>query len=210
MPTMTISQQAPGTRLSQRVARAITEIFAPVPLGVIVITFIAWYFAPTTGEAIRGIAIGVLLGLLVPFGYLLRQVRRGRVTDHHVGLRVQRPHILIVFCIAVLIALVALVSFGSPWQLIALIGASMAGLIVALAITLFWKISIHAGVIAGIVVVFIELFGWYMLLLIPLVILVGWARVEVRDHTPPQACAGALIGGAVSGIAFAILSSLLR
>ncbi len=207
---MTTSQQAPGARVSQRMARIITEVFAPVPLGVIVITFIAWHFASTAAEAIRGIAIGVLLGLLVPFGYLLRQIRRGRVTDHHVGLRVQRPHILVVFCVAVMIALGALVSFGSPRELVALIGASMAGLLIALAITLVWKISIHAGVVAGIVVVFVELFGWPMLLLSPLVALVGWARVEVRDHTPAQAGAGALIGAAVSGVVFALLVSLLR
>jgi hypothetical protein len=207
---MTTLTQDTSVRFSQRLARITTEVFAPVPMGVIVITFIAWHFAPTTGEAIGGIAIGVLLGLLVPFGYLLRQVRSGRVTDHHVGSRVQRPHILLVFFFAVLITLVALVSLGSPRELIALIGASIAGLVVALLITLFWKISIHAGVIAGIVVVFIQLFGWGMLLLIPLVAVVGWARVEVRDHTPAQVTAGALIGATVSGIAFAALMSLLR
>ncbi len=206
---MTTSQQAASMRFRKRLAKIITEVFAPVPIGVIVITFIAWYFAQATAEAIRGIAIGVLLGLLVPFGYLLRQVRNGSVTDHHVGLRAQRPHILLVFFVAVLITLVALVSLGSPRELIALIGASIAGLVVALLITLFWKISIHAGVIAGIVVIFIELFGWHMLLLAPLVAIVGWARVEVGDHTSAQVIAGALTGAAISGIAFAVLTSLL-
>jgi hypothetical protein len=207
---MSTLSQMPGTGISTRVARIVTEIFAPVPIGVVVITFIGWYFAPTTAAAVRGIAIGVLLGLMAPFGYLVRQVRSGHVTDHHVRLRMQRPQILLIFCVAVVVALAALVSFGAPRELIALIGASMAGLLVALAITLVWKISIHAGVITGIVVVFVELFGWHLLLLSPMVVLVGWARVEVRDHTPAQAAAGALIGGATSGIAFALVISLLR
>ncbi|MDQ2784788.1 MAG: hypothetical protein M3Y58_07285, partial [Chloroflexota bacterium] len=94
---MTVSPSLqPITRSgSERAAKIITEILAPTPLGVVVVAFIAWHFAPRTGDAIKGAIIGVLLGLLLPFIYLLRQVQRGRVTDHHVGTRTQRPRILL-------------------------------------------------------------------------------------------------------------------
>ncbi len=40
------------------------------------------------------------------------------------------------------------------------------------------------------------------MLLAPAVILVGWARVEVGDHTPAQAGAGAVVGIAIAGTIF--------
>ncbi|MDQ6733313.1 MAG: phosphoesterase PA-phosphatase [Nitrospirota bacterium] len=205
------SSPHPVTRsASKRAAKIITEVFAPTPLGVIVVAFIAWHFAPSTSDAIKGAIIGVLLALLVPFSYLVRQVRGGRITDHHVGVRAQRPRILLVFFIAVLAAFVALIEFGSSPELIALIGASMAGLVVALTITFFWKISIHAGVAGGIATIFVILFGPWMLLLALFVLAVGWARVTLGDHTTAQVIVGTIIGACVSGVAFSLLLTALR
>ncbi len=197
-------------QFSYRAAKIITEIFAPVPSGLVVVAFIAWHFAPTRSEAIRGATLGVVLALLLPFSYLLRQVRRGHITDHHVGLRTQRPRILLVFFLGVLATLAMLIAVGSPPELIALIGASLVGLVVALAITFFWKISIHAGVAAGIITVFVVLFGPWMLLIAPLVLAVGWARVRLGDHTAAQVVAGTVIGALISGLAFSLFMMALR
>jgi len=209
---MTVSPSLqPITRSgSERAAKIITEVLAPTPLGIVVVAFIAWHFAPRASDAIKEAIIGVLLGLLLPFSYLLRQVRRGRVTDHHVGTRTQRPRILLVFFFAVLAALVALIKFGSPPELIALIGASMTGLVVALTITLFWKVSIHAGVAAGIATIFVILFGPWMLLLAPFVLAVGWARITLGDHTTAQVIVGTVIGAFISGGAFSLFLIALR
>ena len=195
---------------SYRAAKVITEVFAPVPSGLVVVAFIAWHFAPTRSGAIRDAVFGILIALLLPFGYLLRQVRKGHVTDHHVGLRTQRPRILLVFFLGVLVTLVVLLAVGSPPELIALIGASLVGLVVALTITFFWKISIHAGVAAGITTIFVILFGPWMLLMAPLVMAVGWARVRLGDHTAMQVAAGTFIGALVSGIAFTVFMIAIR
>jgi membrane-associated phospholipid phosphatase len=196
-------------QFSYRAAKIITEVFAPVPSGLVVVAFIAWHFAPTRSEAIRGATLGVVLALLLPFSYLLRQVRRGRITDHHVGLRTQRPRILLVFFLGVLATLAVLIAVDSPPELIALIGASLVGLVVALTITFFWKISIHAGVAAGISTVFVILFGPWMLLIAPLVLAVAWARVRLGDHTATQVVAGTLIGALISGLAFSLFMMAL-
>jgi hypothetical protein len=44
-----------------------------------------------------------------------------------------------------------------------------------------------------------------VLILAPLVALVGWARVELRDHTPTQVTAGAAIGAIIAAIVFTYL-----
>jgi membrane-associated phospholipid phosphatase len=200
-----------GTQhFSYRAAKVITEVFAPVPSGLAVVAFIAWHFAPTRSGAVRDAVFGIVLALLLPFGYLLRQVRKGHVTDHHVGLRAQRPRILLVFFVGVLVTLAVLLKVGSPPELIALIGASLVGLVVALTITFFWKISIHAGVAAGITTIFVILFGAWMLLMAPLVLAVGWARIRLGDHTAMQVAAGTFIGALVSGIAFTVFMIAIR
>lgn len=207
---MTGMKMISAPRRNNRLARIITEVFAPSPLAAVVLIIVAWRYSPTMGAALKWSFLGILFAPVVPLLYLLRQLRRGKVTDHHVRRREQRAGIILFTLACGVAALVVLLKLGAPSQIIGLICAGAAGLIVALAITRFWKISIHTGVMAGIVVVFLELFGWWMLLLVPLVALVGWARVAVDDHTPAQVTVGAVVGAVVSGITFALVIAALR
>ena len=59
-------------------------------------------------------------------------------------------------------------------------------------VTLFWKISGHAGTIALATGLIISWFGWGWWPVILTVPLVAWARVVRRDHTILQVIAGAL------------------
>lgn len=206
---MTGLQASPRRRVS-RLAQIITEIFAPSPLAAAVLIIVAWRYSATTGEALKWAVLGILFAPVTPLIYLLRQLRRGKVTDHHVRRREQRSGIILFTLACGFAALAVLLRLDAPAQVIGLVCSGAAGLIVALAITRYWKISIHTGVAAGIVVVFVELFGWGMLLLAPLVALIGWARVRVGDHTPAQVTAGAMIGAIVSGTTFAVVIAILR
>jgi membrane-associated phospholipid phosphatase len=47
--------------------------------------------------------------------------------------------------------------------------------------------------------------GSVALSLVPLVLLVGWARVALQDHTPAQALAGAALGALVAASVFSLL-----
>jgi membrane-associated phospholipid phosphatase len=68
---------------------------------------------------------------------------------------------------------------------------------VALAVTSFWKISIHAAAARGTVACLATLVSPWWLFLAPLVVLTGWARVEVHHHTKEQVVVGALVGAAL-------------
>jgi membrane-associated phospholipid phosphatase len=74
----------------------------------------------------------------------------------------------------------------------------VAGVAVALAISMFWKISIHVACVAGSVAVLAYILGPQWLVLGVAVLAVGWARVLVRDHTKPQVVAGAAVGALVA------------
>jgi len=70
--------------------------------------------------------------------------------------------------------------------------------VLSLLITRYWKISLHLVGIAGAVTAFVLLFGPRLLWLTPLVVLVGWARFQVRAHTILQAMAGTALAVSVT------------
>ena len=59
-------------------------------------------------------------------------------------------------------------------------------------ISLFWKISGHAGSIALATGLIIFWYGWNWWPALSLVLLMGWARVATKDHTVSQVVGGAL------------------
>ncbi len=204
------SIMAPQRSGSIAVARVLTEIFAPAPVGIVALVVVAWRFSPTLGDAMKWLGVSALFVVILPFAFLIAQVRRGRVTDIHVRRREQRLPIILVFLGSWLVLIALLATLGAPHELVALLGAGITALVVTGAITFRWKISLHVGVASGVLTVFTLLFGPGMLALVPLLPLIGWARMELRDHTFFQVFAGALIGSVVSGSAFMIAPKLMH
>lgn len=199
-------QAAPLQQLArQRVARLVTEVLSPVPVTSTLLIVSAWRNAPTVGQAMQWIILTVVLMILLPYLYVLRGVRRRRLSDRHVRVRAQRPLVLLIGVSSVLVVLTLLVIGSAPRELVALVGAMLVGLVSSLLVTLVWKISVHTAVVAGAVVILVLVFGPMLLTLAPAVALVGWARVEVGDHTPAQVVAGAALGATVAAVVFSLL-----
>ena len=181
----------------RRMARLVTEVMSPVVLIVVVTLIVAVHSA----GAARGLVLGLVAFFFaggLPYGLVLIGVRRGLLTDHHITRREQRPRIMAIALTSVVVGLLVLRWLDAPRALFALVVAMVAGLAVALAITSFWKISIHAASAAGTVACLAILVSPWWLLLAPLVVLTGWARVEIRDHTPVQVSVGAIVGAGVA------------
>lgn len=188
-----------------RLARLVTEVFAPAPVAGSLLLLVGWHSASKTAEGLLWGFLAALFAVLLPFLYLVRGVRRRKFTDHHVRIRQQRPLPLSVGITSVLVGLGLMVVLGAPKELVALVAAMVVGLTVSTLVTLFWKISIHVAVVAGAVVIVVLVFGHTGWLLAPIVPLVGWARVELGDHTPAQVTAGAMVGALVAAIVFTLL-----
>ena len=188
-----------------RLARLITEILAPAPTVAVLLLLVAWHSAPTAAEAIRWGILAALFASFVPFLYIVRGVRRGRLTDHHVRVREQRHLPLLVGVGSVVIGLTLLATWGAPRDLVALVASMVVGLASSSLVTLVWKISIHTAVVAGAVTILVLVFGPPLLVFAPLVALVCWARVAVRDHTPAQTITGVALGATVAATVFSLL-----
>ncbi|MEV4662409.1 phosphatase PAP2 family protein [Micromonospora echinofusca] len=192
----------PGRTL--RLARFVTELTAPAVLVSALTLTVGWHSTRGT----HGLAWGLLATLFVsgiPFAYILGGVRRGRLTDHHVGIREQRRVPLLFGLCSVAAGLALLAVLGAPRPVLALAAAGLVGLVVAVTVSHWWKMSIHSAVAAGTVVVLVLTFGAGLLATAPLLALVGWSRVRLRDHTVPQVVAGLALGALVAALVFAPL-----
>lgn len=188
-----------------RVAKFVTELFAPVVLVTGLLIVVGWH---AYGYSLAGAGWGALAALftsVVPFLAILGGVRLGKLTDHHIFLREQRrlPLALALGCVVACAGM--LVALGIKRELLAVLGAGAIGLVVWLIINHWWKMSIHTGIAAGTVVVLLETFALWAGFAVALVPLVAWSRLRLRAHTAAQTVVGAIVGALIAGTFFAAL-----
>jgi hypothetical protein len=189
----------------ERAARLTTEIFAPAVLVAVLLLAVGWEAGGQPGVSRWWGLPAAVFAAGVPMAYVLRGVRRGHLTDHHVPEREHRRGPLLVGIASIGAGTAALVFLGAPRLIVALLAAGLTGLIVGAAVTAFWKMSIHAGVAAGTLAVLVVLHGPAALAGLPVVLLVCWSRVRLSAHTVPQVIVGALVGAVIAGTVFPAL-----
>jgi len=188
-----------------RLARVVTEFLAPANLVIGLLILVAWHSASSTAAKVGwGLGAALFAGVL-PLAYLLRGARQGRWEDHHVGEREKRPAVILAILGSVLGGVALMLALNAPRELLALMGAMVAGLVVTLAVTLVWRISVHAAVAGGTVVILALVFGPALNVLWLGAAAVAWSRVKLRDHTNAQVVAGLLCGATVAAAGFSLL-----
>lgn len=188
-----------------RAARLLTELLAPSVVVTLLPLAVAW---AATRAVLPTVGWGVLVALtssILPMAVIIWGARSGRWDSHHVRNREGRLVPFLVLIVLSVVGLGLLIALGAPWPVIALDVIMLATLFVTGAITVRWKVSMHAAVCAGAAVVLVVTYGpvWWLSLL--LVAGVAWSRVRVRDHTPAQVVVGSVLGAVVGGGLFAVL-----
>jgi hypothetical protein len=187
-------------------ARVVTEVLSPVPLVSALELLLGW-----TGE--HGRAAGLLFGLAAvliiivpPYAFVLYGVHRGRFTDHHLGDRRQRLVPILLGMATSVVGIVVLALAGAPRLLVAGAATIGIGLLAGAVVSPFWKMSGHTTAAAAVLVICAEVRHGWPLLAAPLVVVVGWARARLKDHTVGQALAGAAVGALIAGVAMPLLA----
>lgn len=185
-----------------RIAWWITQIGSPPVLGLV-------------GILLTGFALGIekiwpqlllyaSFSLVLPFGFILWLLRRGKVSDYNLTKREDRFWPMIVSMAGALIGWVLLSYFQAPLLLLALAATNLVQSVTYFFITLRWKVSIHSAVAAGLAVLASTVAGstvWALVLAVPLI---AWSRVVLRRHTLAQTVVGAAIGSLFLAIALVI------
>ncbi len=177
-----------------RLARWATELFAPQVLVIGLPPVVGLIPLGWPGAA-WGLVASALCGG-VPTLVIAVGVRTGRLDSRHILDRSRRAGPLLAAVAAVMVALALMSALGAPRLLVATVSGMLAGLAVTLPITLRWKISFHAAVSAGTVVVLAHVLPAVPALAAGAVVVAGvcWARVRLAHHTPAQVLAGVAAG----------------
>ncbi|MEV6842840.1 phosphoesterase PA-phosphatase [Actinoplanes sp. NPDC051411] len=185
-------------------ARVVTEASTPTLLVGLLLPLIGY-----ESGGYRGLWLGLLASVfsaVVPFVFVLRRTRSGRLSDHHVRNRADRAVPLLVSLLSVMLGFALLTVLHAPRQLLAVMIAGVAGIVITIAVTHWWKISIHTGAASGCTTVLAMTFGVAALPAFPILVVIGWSRVVLREHTVAQVVAGAAVGALTTGVVLTMLN----
>jgi membrane-associated phospholipid phosphatase len=189
-----------------RLARVVTDALSPAPVVAALVLALAVHSAHSARQALLEAIIAITFGSILPFAFIAYQVRTRRLTDVHVGSRRQRPRVMAVSLLLSLIGFGLLLLTGASRSLLAAVVAGLVGIVVCLAVTIRWKISIHLAVLGGsCVIAGLALGPWWWpvaLLTVP----VAWSRVRLGDHTVAQVAAGAVVGALIAAIVYPLIA----
>ncbi|MER5641983.1 hypothetical protein ABT095_34240 [Kitasatospora sp. NPDC002227] len=144
----------------------------------------------------------VVFAAVLPTWFIRRGMRQGRWEDRHVGQRRRRLVVIPFIMLSVLTSLGVMLLAGAPADMTAMVVAMLASLVPIMVITVWWKVSVHTAVASGAIACLAIALGPWWLLGYPLVAVIAWSRVVLRDHTRAQTVVGALVGAGSAGLAF--------
>lgn len=155
------------------------------------IALAAWYSEDTGAAVVRGSLTFFLATAVLPSLFVYLAFRAGFVSSPDLPRRSERlqPALFAAVCA---VAAYPLLRYAEAAAIFLPLSAALAFQLTFLAVvTVWWKISYHAAMIAGLALVAV---AWGGVLVgapfLGLSVMVGWARLYLHRHTPAQIVAG--------------------
>jgi hypothetical protein len=184
--------------------------------------FISIFVAPPTVAILATVCFSLWspigLGLLsAPFSILLcflcfaffpflaiLYFHRKKAVDLYVSKRDARTPFFLIAIISYLTAAIIFSATGTKIMFLLALGSLLVS-IISMGINLFWKVSIHCAGVTGPIFALVFVFGLSALPLIPIVGLVGWSRITLKNHTFAQTLGGTLLSLSVGLVLYTTL-----
>jgi len=178
--------------MKRKLAWAISRVFDPV-IEIPILLAGSVYYALSNGLRWRFLVMLLVVDALLPALYMVYGLMKGKIRDWDITRREERMGLYFFTIFAHLFGVVAAYAVGKTDLFeILLVFWTMA--VVFAVVTLFSKISVHAGTNAAVVAFFNHYYGWdrfWWLVLVLIVVL--WSRVEIKKHTWAQVLVGATL-----------------
>lgn len=188
--------------MRKSLAKLTSDILNPFLVSFVVIILLAFESTSSTSDALKWSLIAIALSVLPVFAVVIYLVRHRKLEGIFVNPREQRTRIYLLATTLAIVSCAVLYFLKVPELLMATFVVGLAAIVVFMVINIFWKISLHTAFIAASVTVLTIIYGvagvWTALLLL----LVAWARIEMKLHSPAQVASGALLVAAIVAIVF--------
>lgn len=191
------------------IAHVISTVFQPLlmPTYGVMLIFVYTYFGMIYLPQFWQILLPVMLfSFAMPALLIYMLYRMGIISDLSLKIRKERFYPYIITLISYSAMIVFYLRMGMPMWFIMIMAASVAIMVIAIIITLVWKISAHmfgvGGLVGGAMAVayFVERSNPYFMFMGLFLIagLIGTSRLILQRHTLSQVIAGFLLGFMVS------------
>lgn len=188
----------------KRIAWIISRIFEPIWEVPLLIGMSVWY-ASEPVEHIKLLSILLFVDVVIPGGFLTYLLIRKKVADWDFTNRHERKKAY-VFTVFFHLLGVLIMFLLKQYLLCKLLLVLWFITLTFMLINRYWKISVHAGVNALLMVFLNSLFGWKVFGWMSVVlILVLWSRVKIRKHTVSQVMIGAALAMAMTEFGLRLL-----
>jgi len=176
-----------------KVARIVSNIFVPPSNTLLLFIFLA-YLEPDSNIRNNVLLSGILLGFLIPIIFFIFLRKYGKVDDVDAKVKEQRtiPYLFGIFLCSLGVIWMKLVApnliYSDIWIVYGI------NTIIIIIINKYWKISAHALGVASPIAILLFIFGIQAIILLPIIVLVGWARLQLKMHNLAQIIVGTLLG----------------
>lgn len=183
-----------NNKLSYTIARIISTIFVPPTFTVLLFIYTSFLLENDGYKRAFIISVSVIFGLLIPVFVFIKLRKTNKITDPDTSIKEQRdiPYLLnSLFCLSAIPPIFILNT--ALFFLIVWIIFFFATLILYF-INKHWKISAHligATIFTG---ALFYLQNETVFFLIPLLLIISWARIKLRIHNLTQVLAGGVLG----------------
>jgi membrane-associated phospholipid phosphatase len=179
-------------------ARVVSDICSPPVVWGLLVMPVAAQYTETRSNALFWAILYSLFICVIPVVFISWMVATGKIGDIHMKERKERfrPLLVAIVCTSIVWWLLHWLHAPLAFPLLAVM--TLVQITFIMLITLAWQISMHMISIAGATVAIGIIFSVdAAMTMIPLVMLVGAARLRLKRHTPAQVIAGTIVGALV-------------
>ncbi|OGO43124.1 MAG: hypothetical protein A2137_07915 [Chloroflexi bacterium RBG_16_58_8] len=181
----------------ERLAGLISNVLNPFVVSTGVIILLALESAAGTADALKWVAISLVLSVLPVFSVVFYLVRRKKLDGIFISQRQQRTRLYLLAGALAVFGCLVLYYLAAPELLQATFTAGLASIAVFAVINLYWKISLHTSFMAGAASIITIVYGFPGALTILLLLPVAWARTQMKLHSLAQVVVAAVLAAAI-------------
>jgi membrane-associated phospholipid phosphatase len=175
-----------------KLARIISTVFVPPSFTIIIFTIFAFYLEIDFVKKLVTILVAFIFGFVSPIVLFLHYRKKGKIVDIDASIKEERTVPMSYSVIFFIIGFIFLLIFNVNIVSIAFWFCYISNTLVTIFINEKWKISAHTMGAAGPLAAVVYLFGLIAFVFLPIVILVGWSRIQLKCHSLSQVIVGGL------------------
>jgi membrane-associated phospholipid phosphatase len=175
-------------------AKIVSILFVPPSFTIILFTYFAFTLENDLTKRILLLLVTFTFGFVFHIILFFYLKRKGKIIDSDASIKEERDLPYLISTLIYVCGFAILLFYKINIISTAFWFCYISNTILIMIINKSWKISAHTMGATGPLAALCFAAGWQSLLFLPLIILIGWARLNRKVHTLTQVIAGIIVG----------------